>query len=240
MPTPVHRILDEQIRLWHQHRRILEQPDRAEPPPSPRPVVTISRQLGTSHGELANGLAERLGLTVHDRTLIEAIAGDRGLEQHVVDALDERTRSEIDLWVGGLLRRRLFSHDEFHVSLARVVRDLAVLGGAVFVGRGANFILADTDCLRVRVVGSPAGRVRTLQGRLDVDRDEAVALMAESDQERGAFIRRLFREDWDSPRNYDLVLNTDHLPAERLVDVTVEAMRVRGLVSAEEDVEARA
>lgn len=229
MPTSIERILDKQMRLWQLHRDLLAETERGEPPPPPRPVVTVSRQLGTCHGELARGIAARLGLQVHGRSLIEAVARDRGLEKRVVEALDERTRSEMDVWVTGLLRRRLFSHHEFHVALARVVRSLAALGGVVFVGRGANWILADTPCLRVRVIASRERRLRSLMERLDVDRQEAERLIDESDRDREAFVRRLFRADWDDPRAYDLILNTDHLRPDALVDVVIEAMAARGL-----------
>lgn len=233
MPTSIERILDKQMRLWQLHRDLLRETDRGEPPPPPRPVITLSRQLGTCHGELAQGLALRLGLQVHGRSLIEAVARDKGLEKRVVEALDEKTRSETELWVRGLLRRRLFSHDEFHVALARVVRSLAALGGVVFVGRGANWILADTPCLRVRVIASPERRLQSVMERLDVDAVEARRLIDESDHDRAAFIRRLFEADWDDPRAYDLVLNTDHLPPDRLVDVVTEAVAARGLFAHE-------
>lgn len=242
MPHSIERILDKQMRLWQIHRDLLHETADSDPAPVRRPVVTISRQLGSCHGEIARGLAARFGLQVHGRSLIDAVARDKGLERRVVESLDERTRSEVDIWVSGILNRRLFSHDEFHLALVKTVRSLASHGGVIFVGRGANWILEGTECLRIRVIASRETRLRTVMRDLDVDAVEGRRLMDESDHERAAFVRRLFDADWSDPRAYDLVLNTDHVAPARLVDVAAEAVLARGMIGTETEArpEARA
>ncbi len=239
MPVSIERILGHQMRLW----QILEDLRRETGPDAPaprRPVITLSRQLGSDHDEVARGLATRLGLQVHGRSLIEAVARDEGLERRVAESLDERTRNELDIWVESLLDRRLFSHDVFHAALVKVVRGLASHGGVIFVGRGANFILEETDCLRVRVIASLETRIERVAGDRGVDVDEAARLIDESDGERAAFVRKLFHADWNDPEGYDLVLNTDRQAPELLVDVVVEAGRARGLFAADAGAEAAA
>jgi cytidylate kinase len=228
MPLSIERILDHQVRLWH----ILSELDHetgSEAPAPLRPVFTLSRQLGCDHDVIARGLAARLGLQVHGRSLIDAVARDEGLKQRVAESLDERTRSELDIWVESLLDRRLFSHDVFHMALVRVVRTLANHGGMVFIGRGANLILEGTDCLRIRIIASRDTRVAKVARFLRVDAKTAIRMIDESDRKRTAFIRKLFRADWSDPEAYDIVLNTDLLKPVRLVDVIIETARARGL-----------
>lgn len=227
-PQTIHKIIDKQIRVWEMNRDLLVGTDDGSEVHR-RPVVTVSRQMGSCHGELAAGLANRLGLQVHGGTLIDEIARDKGLERRIVEALDERTRSEMKIWVSGLLNRRLFSNDEFAFALAKTVKTLAALGGVVFVGRGANWILDAAECMRVRVIASMENRVARVAREQNVDAVEAERLVRESDAVRTAFIRRNFDADWNDAGAFDLVVNTDYIDTERIVELVVSAMAAKGM-----------
>ena len=227
-PTTIERIIDKQVRVWEMSRELLVE-SRGGDGGRRRPVVTVSRQLGSCHGELARGLADRLGLQIHGRDIIDEIAADKGLERRLVEVLDERTRSEMKIWMSGLLNRRLFSHDEFAMALAKTVKAIASLGGVVLVGRGANWILDESECMRVRVVAPMDRRVANIVREEGVGADEAAEMIAESDEERAAFVRRIFHADWEDPLAYDMVLNTDYMDLDRVVEVVTAGMAAKGM-----------
>jgi len=227
-PSTIERIIDKQVRVWEMNRELLDA-TRGGDGDWRRPVVTVSRQMGSCHGELARGLANRLGLQVHGRTIIDEIAADKGLERRIVEALDERTRSEMKIWMSGLLNRRLFSHDEFAMALAKTVKALASMGGVVLVGRGANWILDAADCMRVRVIAPMDRRVANIVREEGVTAAEAAEMIAVSDEERTAFVRRIFDADWEDPLAYDLVINTDDMDLDRMVEMVVAGMAAKGM-----------
>jgi len=232
MPTrSIEHLIQRQIHHWNRYRELLQLADE-EAPPRPRPIVAISRQLGAGARVLADGLARRLDLQIHGYSLIDEIARHRDLERKVVEQLDERERSAIDLWVQGVLRQRLFSHDQYHESLARAVRTLAAHGGVLFIGRGAHLILGEMCALRIRVVASLETRVRRVTAYESIDAGEARARIAESDAARDAFLRKLFKVEPDDPRQFDLVLNTDRVAPERLIDLVMAALEARGAFDA--------
>ncbi len=225
------QLIQRQIHHWNRYRELLrlaEEPERVRP----RPIVTISRQLGAGARVLAEDLARRLDLQIHGTSLIDEIARDAALERRVVEQLDERERSAIDLWVQGVLRRRIFSHDQYHLALARAVRTLAAHGGVVLVGRGAHLILGDLCDLRVRVVAAADTRAPRVARYEGCDEATARARLAESDAARDGFLRRGFKVEPDDPRQYDLVLNTDRVPPERLIDIAMAALEARGTFAA--------
>ncbi len=222
------QIIDRQIRQWQLHQELRRLSDRDSPAPL-RPTITISRELGSGAEEMAEQLARRLGFTVHGVDLIDLIAIDKGIERRIVEQLDERTRSEIELWVQGMLKQRLFSRDEYLVSLIRAVRTLASVGGVIIVGRGAHLLLAERCCLRVRVVAGEETRIRCLCEREGIGRDEARRRIAESDAQRKAFLHKLHRAEVNDPHLFDLVLNADQLPVVGMVDIILTALEVSGL-----------
>jgi len=223
----IEHLIQRQIHHWNRYRELLglaEAPEQIRP----RPIVTISRQLGSGGRVLAEALARRLDLQIHGYSLIDEIAGRHDLERRFVEQLDERTRSEIELWVRGVLERRNFTSDQYLASLVRIVRTLAAHGGVLFVGRGAHLILGGLCSLRLRVTASVGTRMDAIMRYENLDAAAARARVATSDEERDRFLRKLFKVEPDDPRQYDLVLNTDNLPPHELVSIAMTALEARG------------
>jgi cytidylate kinase len=226
MPDRIHeKLIQRHLSHWSRLRTALR-PGEDPTEQKPLPVVTISRQAGCGSRELADALAERLGLQVFGKEIVEHIARDKDLTSEVVAALDERVASSVEQWVRGMLDRRFFLQDDYHLALVRVVRTLAAHGGAVFLGRGANFILADSVDLRVRLVASEDWRARNLAVRRQITEDEARGTLREREAQRAAFVRRLFHAEVDDPRHYDLVLNVARL-GPSLPDIVAAALAHR-------------
>jgi cytidylate kinase len=138
-------------------------------------------------------------------------------------------RSQIDLWVEGILNQRLFLRDQYHVSLVNTVRSLAAMGGVVFIGRGAHIILADSASLRICVIGSVGTRARNVMRYEGVDEQRAREMIAAADASRAEFLRKIFHAEPSDPHQFDLVLNADTVPPERMVEVAMAALEAKGV-----------
>ena len=225
MTLPItEKLIQRQINHWNRLREFLQEDPSPQVPPSPGPVVTISRLVGSGGRTLAEALADRLGLELHDQSLIERIAEDKKLENSLLSQLDENAISQADLWVRGVLNRRIFLRDQFHGALVQTVTRLAVRGGVVFLGRGANLILREKATLRVRVIASRENRLDRLRRRLEISRAEARAILIETERKREEFIRKVFKEDPGLPENFDLTINTDRLDSEAAVEIILLAL----------------
>lgn len=227
-PRNTAQLAQRQIQQWYLCRQA--RIDDAYPAPPLHANITISRQLGCGARCLAESLAERLGMLVHGASLIDTIARDKGLSRNIVSQLDERTRSELDIWVEGILHRRLFSHSEFHVALTRTVSTLASAGGSIFLGRGANMIIDPATCLRLRVVASPETRIDNIITAAGAFRAEARNMIVESDRQRREFMQRFFGIDLDDPLYYDLMINMDRFSCGDAVEMVIDTMTRQGLL----------
>jgi cytidylate kinase len=216
-------------RQLHQYNRLksLLRDDAGPDRPVRGPVITISRQAGCCARDLAQDLADRFGVQVWGRELVDTIAADRGLHRDVVERLDSGLVNQVDSWVRGILANRLFMRDDYLETLARTIKTLAETGGAVFVGRGAGFILGDQADLRLRLVAGDSHRLAVLRKRRGLDRDEARAFMTRTDTARAEFVRKYFDADVDDHRNYDLVINTERQGTGVLVEVCECLVRSR-------------
>src|SRR3954453_2022473 len=134
-------------------------------------VVTVSASFGAGGAEIAPAVADRLGLTFHDRVIPAQVAGRLGVPVAEAEANDETiTRG---LWrlvrslgtmpdpVGGVLPTSTLPDERaYRGQTERVLGEIAAGPGGVVLGRAAAMVLRDRpDVLHVRL-GGPAERRR--------------------------------------------------------------------------------
>jgi cytidylate kinase len=119
------------------------------------PVITISRMYGSGGSEVAERVAETLGWSLFDNSMIDRVAERSGLTRAEVTAQDERVPSMVERLAAALSLGSpeimppmpagpVETTEERVVAVTKRVIDEAVqTGPAVFVGRGAQCLLAE-------------------------------------------------------------------------------------------------
>ncbi len=236
--TSVQAIVNRQIQRWLLESRAGREKTAAGQP-APRPVITISRTLGSGGVLVGRLVAERMKLTLYEKELIEQIAAHAEVRRDLVEAMDEHSRSLVESWVDGILRNRIFDEGDYYHHLLWVLRSLQEMGSVVIVGRGASFMLPERPALHVRVVAPLEDRIRRLMDYLGLSRDEAEKRIHTSDADRARFIRRLFDADWNDPLHYNLVINTGRICLECAAALVETAWTQRAMRHAEQEREGR-
>nr|WP_054696524.1 cytidylate kinase-like family protein [Desulfosarcina cetonica] len=141
----IQQIIEEQVRRWEILRK-----EKAEA--KTMPVITLSREPGSGGRPVAQAVADRLGLDLFDNKIINAMAQNADTSTRVIRTLDERGVSMIEDWVSAAISERHLWPDEVLHVLMKVVGTIGRHGGAIIVGRGANFILPPESRFRVRII----------------------------------------------------------------------------------------
>jgi len=226
MPKYIEQLVDEQLRRSEISRRAAEERlgGRPIPPDVPR-IITISRQLGSGGRIVAEILSERLGWSLWDRELVDAIAENTALRRSVVESFDEKTVSEIEALTRTLMGQPEVGGFMYKRHLTRVVLSIAKRGNAVILGRGANFLLP--KALNVRIEASEKIRIANMIRVERLTREEAVERIHRSDRERAAFTRQVFNKDVEDCRSYDIVMQADCFTLEQAAEIILAAARIR-------------
>ena len=134
MSHGVEKLVDHQFRRWEFSRRSLV----SEPP---LPCVALSRPLGAGAAELGERVAELLSLPFFDREIVEWIAHRTGHREHLIAGVDAQIHSAIDHFITDGFTSQRFTEGDYLRHLVRIMAILGERGGAVVLGRGAQFIL---------------------------------------------------------------------------------------------------
>jgi cytidylate kinase len=220
-PRNAQRLVDEQVHKWEQR----EKRRAVGEGPEPWPLITVSREfgaLGTATGERA---ARRLGFSFWDQEIVHAIAEQTGIQEALLASLDEQTRTRIEDFISESVFGAETTAAKYVRQVIRVVRTLERHGGAVVIGRGAQFILAPEAALRVRVVCPYEKRVAGYAEREGISQREADRKLVQVERERQSFIRRHYEREVGDPIHYDVLVNTENIGPDAAADVIVAGYR---------------
>ncbi len=176
-------------------------------------VIAMTRQLGCLGTEVANGVADRLGLNiVHSEIVTHQVAGRLGVGEETVRRYVDGSASLLERWSINTRKLSRYTTEE--------ILRIAQKGNVLIRGWGAATLLRDMpQVISVRVCASMEFRTRVLMERLGSK--DAAAARAEIERFDAAHARTLrtsFNIEQEDALLYHLVLNTDRLPVDACVD----------------------
>lgn len=197
-------------------------------------VVTISRAFGAMGNDIAHLLANVLELCCCDSFILQEVARRAHVDEELVRVLDEHVNiinrhinNHGGHWWDILIRKYSFTHEDYHEYLAKTVLSISMHGG-VILGRGANFILGPERAFRVRIIGTPEKRAERVAERESISIEQATRKVHAIDNERAAFMQKIYHSDVDDPLCYDMVLNTDRFDCNQTVEMILEGLQRSG------------
>ncbi len=235
-PTEERRILERaaerKMKLWTlegEVARRLQREGRKKRPLAQyfSPWLAISRQSGTDGSALARRVADELGWEVLDRELLSFMARRYQLPRRMLELVDETTANWIHEIFAKWLDQRSVTQTEYAVHLARIILLAAQHSSAVFVGRGAQFLLPPDRGTAIRLVGDIEVRAARVAKRHDLTLREARRKLRQTDRGRDDFVRRYYDRDADDPLHYDLVIQRDRVGIEEAASLVVSVVRGR-------------
>lgn len=224
MPS-IDDIINRQFRQWEMEKR-----EREQAPPAPAPparIVTVSREHGSRGAYFAMILAERLGYQLIHKEIVDAICSSSGYRKRIVESLDERYRSRLEMMMDSIFSGQMVDHSDYMRNLAQVVLSMARLGGVVLVGRGGNFILGTSKGFHIRFVSPVKNRVDNLVKYRGITEKDAAADIERLDEERRELMRKVFDADIDDPHHYDMMVNTAIIDIEDWIDPALAAIKTK-------------
>jgi len=181
-------------------------------------VITVSRELGSDGEAVARVVAAKMGYRFVAKATIEKVLQQYGLVQ-----LDELYQSAPSLWA-----RLDITNLELVSMLDKVILGIARLDNVVLLGRGGYAALRSyADVLNVRIQAPFAIRVQSIMAREGLESITAAEKrVAKSDKARDMFVQGYYGADFNTARQFNLVLDSSVIPAETAVVWIMEASQL--------------
>lgn len=190
------------------------------------PVITVAMEPGSGGYLIAESVAQRLGYTLYSKRLLIAMANKADVKQSVLETIEKQRPTLIEDFVASILPKHDYVYPgDYFEQLKETISNIAVLGKAVIVGRGANFIIPPERRFSIRVVAPLEIRVKNVAFHFKVTLEEAKKRIANREAKRKAFIRDNFRQDIGDFMKYDLTINTERMDLQTCTELVVGAIK---------------
>ena len=186
-------------------------------------IVTVSRRYGCGGRELAGILAEKLGVKLYDRQLIHIVAAKLSINDLPDDDLYElaSTIPPMDMTFlpfhsfGVKLGSGQYGREIF-MAESNVIQRLAEKKSCIILGRCADYVLRRNKN-KFSIFVTADDDFRDKRG-LTVYDGKTLKEMDEENKKRARYYEYYTNQTWGDSANYDLVVNTSHLPLEKIAD----------------------
>lgn len=201
-------------------------------------IVTVSRLYGSGGSEVAARVADDLGWSLLDNSVIDAVAVRLGITASEVAAREERVPSLVERlvdtmtlssqeWLSPLSAAKRTPTDEQLVEVTRhIVEEAIPRGPLVIVGRGAQSMLAErNDALHVFCHAPRAALIARSRERDGIGGEAAAKRVDEINAQREQWVRKHWNREWRAHSNYHLSVNTEWLGIEGAARLVSSAAR---------------
>jgi hypothetical protein len=192
------------------------------------PIVTVSRGYGAQGRTVSKLLSDQLTVDHFDSKLVDNLIKEVKTNKHLMAKFDEKFSTSVDDWVYSFISGTM-SKSNYYQLLIKTVTAIAETGG-VILGRGAHLILSHhPNVFRLRVEGSLESCARRISIRESIDLNQAKKLVKKTDKDRIGYVKEVYKQFPSERSYYDMSVCSDHLDPHDIVDLTINAMKKRGL-----------
>src|SRR5262245_49580938 len=129
----------------------------------------------------------------------------------------------------GLVAPAYWALEAYGTLLARTMREEAMAGDVVIVGRAGNEALRGMPgVVHALVVAGQGQRIERIMASGGLSGYHALDRVRESDRHRHLYSRQIYRAGWLDPLRYHVCLNTDAVDLETAVEVIARATGKEG------------
>ena len=115
-----------------------------------RKLVTISREYGSGGRKIGKILAEKLGVPLYDKEIIDMAVEKSGLSRDIIETAELRAKSSFSYSLSsamsfgeGYIGDNVSLNEKLFITQVDVINQIASMGEGVIVGRCADYILRE-------------------------------------------------------------------------------------------------
>lgn len=202
-------------------------------------VVAISREYGSGGRTIGKALAEELGISCFDKTIIKLTAEKSGLEPEFVEKSEEKVGNSFLFSMqysaysslDSLVYYDTPTNDKMFIAQSAVIADLAASESCVILGRCADYVLRDSaNLVRIFIRANLPDRVKRAVENYSLAEKNAESAVKKADKSRANYYKYYTTRTWGASENFDLMINSSFTGLDGAVDVIKALLAAKGLI----------
>lgn len=181
-------------------------------------VITIGRQFGSGGSEVGKMVAEKMGIKLYDKELINLAAKQSGLSEHILEDYDEKPTNSflyslslgaysLDSAIAGVPNMPIV--DKVFMVQSQIIREIAEKEPCVIIGRCAESVLKEHDSLlSVFIHSDIENRIDRICNEKGITRAAAADLIKKTDKKRASYHNYFSEGRWGDAAAYDICLDS--------------------------------
>jgi cytidylate kinase len=161
---------------------------------------------------IAKLLSSTFNIPFYDKNLLQIASKKSGLGENIFANADEEKKISISGAFENVFNTNPIFNDSLFKIQSDIIKQLARKDSAIFVGRGADYVLRDLlDCTNVFIYADKKDRIKRLSLERNISEKEAEEQMRRTDKERAKYYNYYTQKIWGAAESYHLCINSSIL-----------------------------
>lgn len=198
-------------------------------------LVTISREYGSGGRIIGKILADKLGVPLYDKEIIDMAVEQSGLSRNIIETAELRAKSGFSYSLAsamsfgeGLSVDRTPINEKLFITQYNVINQIAETGEGVIVGRCADYVLKDVPGVtNVFIYAETEDRIRRAVQVYGIDPAKAPNVVQTYDKARANYYNYHTCQKWGEYSNYNLSINSSYISEEEAANLIASYIETR-------------
>ena len=188
-------------------------------------IVTIGREYGSGGRYVGKILAEKLGVKLYDKDLIDVISNESGLSATYIEK-NEQSHGSLLANFNSQYYNNLSNDDNLFIAESKAIKGIADKGSCVIVGRCSNYILRDNEnVVNVFLYSDDEHKVKRAVEYYGLKKETALKEINKINKARERHYNYYADKQWKDLSNYDIAINVDSYGVEETAQILYELIQ---------------
>ncbi|MCF8009323.1 MAG: cytidylate kinase family protein [Halanaerobiales bacterium] len=182
-------------------------------------LITISRQTSSLGDQIAQELADKLGVQLITRDYVIEKWLPEIADDHALHMLKETSKYYLKTANNGIT---------YKDYIVKRLKEKVEKESLVILGLGSQVIFQDyAHAVHIKVISSNMYRIKRVMDKYNINREQALRSLDLSDRKHRRYVYRLFNQDWEDISLYHLSLNSDGLNITEAVNSIIHLLEMK-------------
>ncbi len=200
-------------------------------------IITIGRQFGSGGREIGYMVAEKLGIKLYDKEMLQRAAQDSGICEELFESHDEKPSNSFlyslvmdtySMGYSGSTYNDMPINHKIFLAQFDAIKKIADEGSCILVGRCADYALEGyPNLLSVFIHADLDARIKRIAKKYDLTDAKAKDLIIKTNKKRASYYNYYTDKRWGDADSYDVCLDSSVLGLEGTAEAIIKLTEIK-------------